>query len=330
MADVALLAGVSGMTVSRVLNEHPGVKPDNRARVLAAMAQLDYRPNAAARALSTGRSRTLGVVSFDSTYYGPAATLFGIEQAAREAGYLVNIVTMRSAGRRGGREVAEHLRAQSFDGIILAAPHDWTADAVRHLPDDIPLVAVDVDEVQRSVTVVGVGQYSGAVRATDYLLALGHETVWHVAGPADWPAARTRERAWRDTLSAAGCPPPPVLRGDWSARSGYEQVKLVAGRERISAVFAGNDQMALGALRALREAGLDVPGQVSLVGFDDVPEAAHYWPPLTTVRQDFDEVGRRGLDLLVEQISGVPRIERLVVVEPELIVRQSSGPPPRD
>jgi DNA-binding LacI/PurR family transcriptional regulator len=332
MADVARMAGVSDMTVSRVLNEHPGVRSVTRARVLAAMEWLDYRPNAAARALVTGRSRTLGVVSFDSTYYGPAATLLGIEQAARNAGYLVNIIMVRSSGPRTGREIAEHLRAQSFDGIILAAPHGWTTDAVRHLPADVPLVAIDVDETQRSVTVVGVGQSAGVVRATEYLLGLGHETVWHVAGPADRvgsPAARTRERAWRDTLVEAGRTVPPVLRGDWTARSGYEQIRSVAGRERITAVFAANDQMALGALRALREARLDVPGEVSLVGYDDVPEAAYYWPPLTTVRQDFAEVGRRGLDLLLEQIGGAPRTEQLVVVEPELVVRQSSGPPPQ-
>jgi DNA-binding LacI/PurR family transcriptional regulator len=324
MADVARLAGVSEMTVSRVLNDHPGVRPETRARVVAAMAELDYRPNSAARALVTGRSRVLGVVSFNTTLYGPASTLSGVERAAREAGYFVSIAFLRSHGKGSTAEVIDHLRSQAVDGIIMSAPHVWTMKALRHLPADLPVVAIDGGP--GPVASVAVDQYAGAVKATEHLLALGHETVGHVTGPADWLSARAREQGWRDTLEKAGRAVPTVLRGDWSARSGYEHGRDITERRDITAVFAANDHMALGVLRSLREAGADVPGDVSVVGFDDVPEATYFWPPLTTVRQDFGDVGHRGLALLLEQIEGGARSTRRVAVEPELITRDSSGP----
>jgi DNA-binding LacI/PurR family transcriptional regulator len=327
ISDVARLSGVSKMTVSRVLNGQPRVSAQTRARVLAAIDALGYRPSSAARALATGRSRVLGVVSFNTALHGPAATLSGIEQAARESGYFLSVVTLQDASHWTAKAVMRHLKDQEADGIILSAPHAWAADAVRHLSGSTPVVMLDMEG--GSAPSVAVDQYAGAVAATRHLLDLGHETVWHVAGPSDWLSAQTRERGWRDTLEKTGNPVPPVMRGDWSVRSGYEQGRLIAVQKEVSAIFAANDQMALGVLRALRENGADVPGDVSLVGFDDVPEAAHFWPPLTTVRQDFDKVGHRSLRLLLQQVEGASRSERRVVVETELIVRESSGPAPR-
>ncbi|MEV8539672.1 LacI family DNA-binding transcriptional regulator [Streptomyces sp. NPDC051572] len=326
LGDVARLAEVSAMTVSRVLNEHAGVKESTRARVLAAVAELGYRPNSMARALVTGRSRVLGVVGFDTRLYGPATTLFGIEQAARDAGYTVRVTTLESTGQNSGEEVMRDLMSESLAGVILAAPHDWAAGALPHLTKGTPVVVVDVDIEQESAPVVGIAQHAGARQATEHLLSLGHRTVWHVAGPVDWPSAQARETAWRTTLTEAGRKAPAPLRGDWTARSGYEQGRRLVRRKDVTAVFAANDQMALGVLLALREAGLDVPGDVSLVGFDDIPEAAYFWPPLTTVRQDFDEAGRLALDLLVDQIEGTAVRDGLTVVEPELVVRASTGP----
>lgn len=323
MADVARLSGVSKMTVSRVLNGHPRVSPRTRTRVLAAMAELDYRPNTAARALVTGRSRILGIVSFNTALYGPASTLAGLEEAAREAGYFVSIATLRAGTPWTPEAVAKHLRAQSVDGIIINAPHDWTVKALRHLPAAVPVVAIDAQP--GSVPSVAVDQRAGAVKATEHLLSLGHETVWHVAGPADWASAQAREQGWRDALRRAGRAVPEVVRGDWSARSGYSCGRELAAHAGPTAIFAANDQMALGVLRALQEAGLGVPGRVSLVGFDDAPEAGYFWPPLTTVRQDFETLGRRSIELLVEQIKGTPRAARRVTVEPTLVTRASSG-----
>ncbi|MCX5240278.1 LacI family DNA-binding transcriptional regulator [Streptomyces prunicolor] len=330
LGDVARLAEVSAMTVSRVLNEHAGVKESTRARVLAAVAELGYRPNSMARALVTGRSRVLGVVGFDTRLYGPATTLFGIEQAARDAGYTVRVTTLESTGQNSGEEVMRDLMSESLAGVILAAPHDWAAGALPHLTTGTPVVVVDVDIEQESAPVVGIAQHAGARQATEHLLSLGHRTVWHVAGPVDWPSAQARETAWRTTLTEAGRKAPAPLRGDWTARSGYEQGRRLVRRKDVTAVFAANDQMALGVLLALREAGLDVPGDVSLVGFDDIPEAAYFWPPLTTVRQDFDEAGRLALDLLVDQIEGAGVRGGLTVVEPELVVRASTGPAARN
>ena len=326
ISDVAGLSGVSKMTVSRVLNGHPQVSPHTRARVLSAIDVLGYRPSSAARALATGRSRVLGAVSFNTDLHGPAAILSGIEQAAREAGYFLSAVTLQPASPWTAKAVIRHLEAQAVDGIILSSPHAWAADAARYLAGRTPLVVLDAEA--GAVPSVAVDQYAGAAAALAHLLELGHRTVWHVAGPGGWLSARARERGWRDALEGAGRPVPPVGRGDWSARSGYEQGRRIAENKDVTAIFAANDQMALGVLRALRESGADVPGDVSLVGFDDVPEAECFWPPLTTVRQDFAEVGRRSLELLLQQVEGSQRSGQHIVVEPDLVVRESSGPPP--
>lgn len=326
MEDVARLAGVSQMTVSRVINERGGVRTETRARVLAAMRELDYRPNVAARALVTGRSRTLGVVSFDTTLYGPASTLYGIDLAARAAGYFVNVASMRRLDADSMRESVERLREQGVDGIVLIAPQAWTVDALRTLAVDLPIVVVEGGK-GAGAPVVAVDQYVGGARVTQHLLSLGHETVWHVAGPQDWLEARSRLRAWQETLLDAGRDVPDHLVGDWSPRSGYEHGRALAKRADVTAVFVGNDQMALGVLRAMSEAGVHVPGDVSVAGFDDVPEAAYFSPPLTTVRQDFAEVGRHSLRLLLNQLEPGDRSIDHVVIEPDLILRDSTGPP---
>jgi DNA-binding LacI/PurR family transcriptional regulator len=324
LTDVAELAGVSHMTVSRVVNGTGPVRAETRAKVLAAVQRLDYRPNSAARALATGRSGTLGVVALDSTLYGPASTLFGIENAAREAGYSITISSVGTPHRASISDAVENLRRQAVEGIVVIAPHVAAAKALAVVPQDTPLVAVGGGE-RAAVPVIAVDQYDGARRVTEHLLALGHKTVWHVAGPADWLEARDRERAWRETLKRYGAPEPRVVRGDWSSRSGYEAGKSLAGQKGLTAVFVANDQMALGLLRAFTEAGMRVPQDVHVAGFDDVPEAAYFNPPLTTVRQDFIEVGRRTFRMLAERIDGrQPPSHNLV--EAELIVRESTGP----
>jgi DNA-binding LacI/PurR family transcriptional regulator len=327
MADVASRAGVSHQTVSRVLNDHPYVRAETRSRVLAAAAELDYRPNSAARALVTGSSRMLGVVSFDTTLYGPASTLFGIQQAARDADYFVTVVSLKSLDRRSIGEAVDRLRAQAVDGIIVITPHVSSAQAVRHLPAGIPLVAVE--GAARDVPSVSVDQHAGAEAATAHLLNLGHPTVWHVAGPTDWLEARARTDGWRATLQRAGVEVPEPLSGDWSPRAGYEAGQVLARRPDVTAVFVSNDQMALGVLRAMHEAGRRVPQDVSVIGFDDIPEAAYFMPPLTTVRQDFAELGRHCLSLLLERIAGSgPLSDLKITVPPYLVVRQSATTPP--
>jgi len=326
MSDVAALAGVSHQTVSRVLHESPSVRPETRARVLQAMKTLDYRPNSAARALVTGRTRTLGVISFDTTLYGPASTVLGIERAAHDAGYFIIIVSLRSFTRESMLGALERLRDRGVDGIVVIAPQETAAAALRDLPAGSPVVAAEAGP--DTISVAEVDQYAGAQLATRHLLQLGHETVFHLAGPRDFLEAGRRVEGWRAALREAGAPIPTELVGDWSAQSGYVLGQQLLDHGDATAVFVANDPMALGLLRALHERGRSVPGDVSVVGFDDVPEAAFYTPPLTSVRQDFDEIGRRSLALLLEQVGGSPRDPVRVVVAPELMVRESTAPPP--
>jgi DNA-binding LacI/PurR family transcriptional regulator len=326
MADVAKLAGVSHQTVSRVINSSEHVKEDTLMRVLEAMRMLNYRPNPVARALATGKSRTLGVVSFNTTLYGPASTLFGIERAAHQAGYFVSIVSLLSLDRSSVLDAVERLRAQGVGGILVIAPQTVAAHTVLQLPSDILAVAVEAGP-DEGVPVVAVDQFAGAALATQHLLDLGHRTVWHIAGPADWLEAQQRIAGWRSTLESAGASVPPVLVGDWGSRSGYELGGRLAADPEVTAVFAGNDAMALGLLRVLHEEGRRPPAAVSVVGFDDCPEAAYFIPPLTTIRQDFMEVGRRALNLMLAEIETGSRSSTRAIVPPELVARQSTAPP---
>jgi DNA-binding LacI/PurR family transcriptional regulator len=325
MYDVARLAGVSHQTVSRVVNGSTQVRPATRDKVLAAMEKLDYRPNPVARALVTGRSRTLGLVTFDTALYGPASTLVGVERAAHAAGYFVSIVSLESLDRDEIDRAVERLHIMGVDGIIVIAPHVATTNALWNLPADLPVVAVEAGP-ENGVPVVAVDQYQGARLATEHLLALGHATVYHVAGPADWIEAQRRIDGWRDALDAAGAAGSSPVRGDWSPRSGYEIGQQLLDVPELTAVFVANDQMALGLLRALHEHGRDVPGDISVVGFDDVPEAEFFSPPLTTIRQDFAEMGRRGLHLLLAQIDGHEDPLRRETVPATLVERASTAP----
>ena len=328
MHDVARLAGVSHQTVSRVINDHPSVSQSTRARVLEAMSQLDYRPNTAARSLVTNRSRRIGVISFDARYFGPGSTLHAIEIAAREAGYGISLASLSDLTDEDAAAAVAALDAHNVDGLIVIAPTRSAIEAVRGVADRVPLVALE-SEFRPDRPVVAVDQLRGAQLATQHLLELGHRTVFHIAGPSDWREAELRVEGWRDALAEAGVRTPPLLRGDWSPASGYRIGRQLVERSDVTAVFAANDQMALGVLRAFSEHGIDVPADCSIVGFDDIPEAEYFIPPLTTVRQNFDEVGRAGLQALVaemERPDPVRRARTPVLIPPMLILRASTAP----
>jgi DNA-binding LacI/PurR family transcriptional regulator len=277
--------------------------------------------------LVTGRSKTLGVVSFDTTLYGPASTLFGIERAAHESGYFIIVASLEALNRSSVADAVERLRRQGVEGILVIAPYAEASEALLHAPSDVPLVAAEAGP-EHGAPVAAVDQVAGAVSATQHLLDLGHRTVWHISGPRDFIEARQRREGWRRTLEEAGAEVPEPLVGDWSPQAGYDLGRRLTGDPTATAVFVANDQMALGLLRAMHEAGRAVPGELSVVGFDDIPEAAYFLPPLTTVRQDFIEMGRRSLRMLLRTIETGHRASADSLVPPELIVRGSTAPPP--
>jgi DNA-binding LacI/PurR family transcriptional regulator len=322
MTDVARLAGVSHQTVSRVLNDHPNVREQTRLRVRAAIAELGYRPNRAARALVTGRSQVIGMVTLNSTLYGPSMLLAAFEQVAGEAGFAVSVASVGRLDRTSIAGAVERHLGQQVAGLVVIAPVASAGEALDHMPPDLPLVTVDGDP-QRSHALVTVDQVAGARAATRLLLDAGHRTVWHVAGPADWYDAAGRIDGWRQALTEARAEIPPPVPADWSAAAGYAAGQMLARMPEVTAVFAANDPLALGLLRALHERGRRVPQEVSVVGFDDVPEAAYFIPPLTTVRPDFEAVARAGLDLLLAQVSGGADGPGRVVLEPALVIRDS-------
>jgi len=325
MTDVARLAGVSHQTVSRVLNDHPNVRPRTRLVVLAAVRELGYQPNTAARALATGRTRSLGVITLAGTLFGPASMLYAIEAAARDEGYTVSIAG-RSDGDEFTAEAVQRMQKQGVAGIVVIAPYHAAGHSLEWLARRIPLVVVEGAPVGE-LAVVSVDQVAGARFATEHLLAQGHRTVWHVAGPGTWFEATERAGGWLAALEDAGAEVPPMAQGDWSPSSGYAIGQELAGRPEVTAVFVANDQMALGLLRALREGGRRVPEDVSVVGFDDIPEAGYFAPPLTTIRQHFDLVGLQSVRRLIAQIeSGTAQLGREMIT-PELVIRHSTAAP---
>ena len=327
MADVARLAGVSHQTVSRVINGSERVAPDTRDRVQEAMRLLDYRPNSVARALVTGRSRTVGVIGFKTTLFGPASTLYGIESSAHEAEYLTSVVSMPEVNRDSVLLAVERLRRHNVEGVLLLASETSAIAALAPVARELPLVALEAEPIH-GIPTVAIDQYGGAVSATRHLLELGHRRIAHIAGPAGSLEAQLRVAGCRDTLAEDGHGLAAPEFGDWSARSGYEICVRVLDDPEVTAIFAANDQMALGALRALDEAGRRVPADVSIVGFDAIPESGFFTPPLTTIRQDFVSIGRRGFEALRRQIEDGDSPATHQVLESELLVRASTGSPP--
>jgi DNA-binding LacI/PurR family transcriptional regulator len=328
LEDVAARAHVSHQTVSRVINNHPNVSAATRGRVEAAIAELGYRRNTAARSLVTRRTQTIGVLASELGQYGPANTLLGVEQAAREAGYFVSIAAIKGAGSEAISDAVRHLTDQGTDGLIVIAPHDGTLEVLEGLKLNVPVIVVGVAG-HGNLCGVMLDQKLGARLAVAHLISLGHQRIGHVSGPLDWIDGQARVDGWREELAEAGLGDDLLVEGDWSAGSGYRIGQQLAEQRQATAVFVSNDQMALGLLRAFGEKGVRVPEDVSVIGFDDQPESAYFMPPLTTVRQDFEELGKRCMDLMRAQIEDGAAGGTLVV-GPELVVRASTAArPPR-
>lgn len=323
--DVAESAGVSYQTVSRVINNDPHVSKATRQRVLQAVKDLGYRPNAAARSLVTRRSHLLEIISFGASHYGPSQMVTHIERAARKLGYnlILSHITEMTLDAISG--AIDNLSGRLVDGMILITPvigvnYEDIMDVTR----GIPFVMIDTPLGSNSPGVV-INQHYGGQLAAQHLIDLGHRRICSISGPLDWFGAIARHESWLAALRGAGLEPGTSVAGDWTAVGGYHAAKKLLEVDRsFTGLIVGNDQMALGAMRALREAGLHVPDDVSVVGFDDIPEAICFEPPLTTVRQDFDALGAQSVEYLVDRINRPEQLAQQRVLYPTLVVRQST------
>jgi DNA-binding LacI/PurR family transcriptional regulator len=329
--DVARAAGVSHQTVSRVINDKPDVKAETRALVLRTINDLGFTPNRTAQALAGGPVRAVTVLTAVTASYGYASVLRGIEEAARTAGFAVGISVLEPESARSAQEVMERL-AHGRAAIVIAFEAAG-ARALEALPAEYPVVGVverpDLGYLPEGRTQIWIDDREAASRATRHLLGLGHATVHYLAIPSSTHILSQRSRGWRDALTDEGRLVPPTREAGWTPRSGYLAARELVADRSVTAILAGNDDVALGVLRAAREAGRDVPGDLSVIGFDDAPQSAYLAPALTSVRLDFEGLGRAAFDLLGNLLD--PRSTRVPRTwdEPELILRESSGPAPR-
>lgn len=326
--DVAAHAGVSAQTVSRVANGQNNVRPATRDRVLASMRELGYRPNSAARNLKSGRFRSIGFVTFSLTTLGNERTLDAVTQASEAAGYTTTLLSIADPTQGDVAGAFGRLEEQAVDGIILVMSAEVGSLDELTVAAGLPVVIVDSD-ADLPYTIVDTDQEQGTRLALDHLLGLGHRDIVHVSGPAKSFSATRRAETYRRSLERAGLPVPGVVVGDWSAASGLELGRHILDvAHPPTAIFAGNDQMALGVLHAAHERGLRVPEDLSVVGFDDSDEALAFWPALTTVHQNFDEVGRKATTQLLALIDGEPVERQKILIPTRLVVRDSTGPAP--
>jgi DNA-binding LacI/PurR family transcriptional regulator len=330
MNDVAVYCGVSYQTVSRVVNNMPDVAPPTRSRVRKALEELGYRPNMTARHLVTRRSTVIGHVTFGTGLYGPSQTMINLEEAAKRAGYSVMFAGISEENVEEIRHAVNELCSHRIAGISMHLPLQIDLRVLHNLCRNVPLVAMDSDFGFEAPSVL-VRQEEASRLLTKYLIKLGHRRIAYLRAPLVWRAARLRYEGWLKALKAARLHPGPCVEGDWSSRGGF-----AAGRELIkdhqgqfTALVSANDQMALGAIRAFEEHGIHVPGDVSVVGFDDIPEAEFFRPPLTTVKQDFVTIGKLGVGMLIDQLSGVALSPKVHFITPTLVKRCSAGFPPR-
>ncbi|SDK92949.1 transcriptional regulator, LacI family [Glycomyces sambucus] len=322
--QVARLAGVSHMTVSRVLNNYPHIKESTKRRVLEVIEELDYRPNMAARALATQKSQRIGVLVESAVEFGPTSTLRALEYTARAAGYAVSSIAL-SDDEISPQEAVDNLTTQGIDALCVVAPRSSSIAALRKISIGIPVLVVKPDRDPTFLT-VSLDQQGGTTLAVDHLVSLGHRDILHLAGPLDWLDARARERAFHARAKSWGVRERPIVVGDWTADFAYDFAKGIKELPDYTAVFVANDDMAVGLIHGLADRGIEVPGDLSVVGFDDVPLSAHVLPPLTTVRQNFRALGGAIVDLLRAAVEDreIPRVTRIPA---ELLVRSSTAAP---
>lgn len=326
ISDVARRAGVSVPTVSRVLTGAARVSPERRDRVLRAIEELSYRPSSTARALVSGRRDQVAVITSETEVHGYSTTIKGVETAARAGGHPVVISVVESCEPQEIDRAVQVVLSLPLAGVVVLKFDAIGVAVLDGLPDDLAVVAVSGEpDGKRSQAILD--EEAAAAELTQHLLGLGHRTVHHVAVPPS-RAEDGRTIGWRTALVDAGAPVPPVVFAEsFEAMSGMRIGRRLAGSADVTAVFCGNDEVAMGVIAGLEEAGRKVPDDVSVVGFDDHPLAKIWRPGLTTVHQDFQHLGERAFGLLQAQLDGDTN-RRLDSVRPAVVLRASSGPPP--
>jgi DNA-binding LacI/PurR family transcriptional regulator len=327
MGDVAKIAGVSHQTVSRVLNGYHWVSQEAKESVLEAVEKLGYRRNMAARALASKESKIIGTVVTDTQLSGPSGTLLGIEQAAHEAGYWVSVASMQLVDETGMTRAVNHFIDQGADGIAVIAPNKIALDSAAKAVENTPMVLVTSGSTKEyDLPYLDIDQKLGARLAVRHLIELGHVHIAHFSGPRSDFHALERIAGWQLELAEHGLPAEVLFDGAWDATTGYELAqKLLQSEKKLpTAVFAANDQLAIGALRAFGEAGLRIPEDISVVGFDDILGTEQLRPPLTTIRQDHTTLGRISVEMLLTLIGG--GTPECGFIPPTLVRRASSGP----
>jgi DNA-binding LacI/PurR family transcriptional regulator len=327
--DVAEKAGVSHQTVSRVINQHPYVKPHTRERVLRAIEELGYLPNRSAKSTREGRSGTLAFVTFHGEAIVPLhRSLLSSEQAANEASYDLLFAAASDHSWNHIRMVLDRLIGWQVDGIIIASTVvSIDYDRIRAHCSPIPVVQRDARTGIKTPSVVSDQDY-GTRLAVQHLIDQGHTRICEISGPLDWFAAQTRHAAWQDALQKAGIEPGMSIPGNWSVEAGYQAAcTLLAQAGDFTGLIVGNDEMALGAIHALVENGLNIPHDVSIIGYDDIPGAAYFLPPLTTIRPNYEALGREAVKYLIECIEDAQTPPQQRIIYPDLVVRASTAPP---
>lgn len=322
--DVAKLAGVSHMTVSRVLNDHPNIRDSTRERVLKAIDEMNYTRSSIARALATRRAMRIGVLVDSPVQYGPNSTLRALESAARDVGYAISAFSISDDEESQIDAGVVELVTQGVDALCVIAPRKSSLDLLRQQSTGLPTIVIKA-EPDAAWHTAAVDQRFGATLAVTHLIELGHRSIAHLGGPLDWYDARERQQGWRDAVAAAGLEPGAVVDGDWTSDCGYDFGRTFELGD-VTAVFAANDQMALGVVHGLAERGIRVPDEVSVVGFDDLPDSRHFLPPLTTIRQDFAALGALALDLVIAAIEGEEGAQH-DMIQPTLVLRDSTAAP---
>ncbi len=331
--QVAKIAGVSTQTVSRVINDRPDVAPETRERIRHVIDELDYQPSALARSLIQQRSYTLGVVTAGLKYIGPSLTLNGITTQAEELGYALLLEELLRFDTVPIKPILQNLLTRHVDGIVWAVPEvgnnrRWVEETIKDIP--VPVVFLDMAS-HPGISTVSLDNEEGGLLATRHLLEQGRRRIGHISGPLDWWAARERKQAWQRTMEEAGIAVMDNhwVEGNWSSSSGEAAFeRLLRSYPEMDAVFVANDQMALSVLRAAHRQSLRVPQDLAVVGFDDIPESAYFWPSLTSIHQNLQHLGRLATEVLAGQVEAMHHQRDIqpqnILLSPELIIRESS------